>query len=670
MSGKLAWSATVMALACGVPSVHAEAIGTAAHERGRIPRYTRIQGDSDWARRGADVPAADEIATDWETMIARHRAQELYSERDGQKMLPTLKAMPPRRRSSIPLDPSEAEVRWTSGGFRPSRAYHKRYEEEPDRLAELLAQRIPSHMDPLDLRSREAFGKGIIEIGEAIKRAIAQDGGGLRKAFSGGPYEVRELVVKSRAPNFYPADYGVGYRFRMVLRGLYRSDQKWVQPLNFFLDADVLAGEDGLVRVDVRPDVDASQWGQAGAPPELDQYLLDSSWRVANAYGPLELQGIEARMRDLIRRVLPLAKPAPGRKRPNGYHQEVYVPIALKSGRWQMDLNGDGRPDEEFRIKNRTRRIERGPIQRGGRRRFDFQQYAGWELYRGETKILARSEGRLKFALYGDTDGDGLPDLILVEDRGEKRISHLPYEPAHQYYLRPAVYFLDGQDMARDVFALGPVRFDFPPGADGSEIRSANLVPRMVNGRQMDWDVQMEIFDPEGRIIKSGLVFDRFPSNHKEPEQIGFQRAEFEGRTPGRSRGVRFRVHFSPGSDSLDKEALKEIQKAWAKVGAGSVEKVRLIGHACNQGTYQHNLELGKRRARAVARCLADFGVRPHRVTVDSRGEYEPVGTNSTKEGSAMNRRVDAWMVVRPAPADRPPWYGRVGYKNRSGKGD
>lgn len=677
---------TVMARPAAAAPYPGAEVGRAAQARGRVPRYDRYTGDQDWVRPAATgaVAADGEAAVpdfewgpetergDWEALIERHQAAR---EADA-KAARARRRKPPRLPSADEVldqlrlekpSPSviKPEIPWTTGGFRPSRAYHKAYGPKGDRLSELLAERIPKHLDPIDLRSRDAFGEGIIEVAEALKAAIAEDGAGLQEAFTGGPYEARELIVKSRAPNFFLHDYGVGMRFQMLVRGLYRSQEEWDQPLNFKVDLDVLAGEDGLVRADIRPDWETSEWAAGGAPPHLDHDLLAASRHVANAFGPRELQGIEARIRDLVRRVLPRARPAPGRVIPNHFRQEAYVPIALKTATFRGDLDGDGEPDATFHIKNRVRRVERRPVRRGERPRFDFRQHVGWELRRGEKGeelLLARGEGRVKFALYGDTDGDGLPDLTLVEDRVERQAKGGCCTPDKRYFFRPAVYFLDGQDMAREVFELGCVRFDFPPGSDGSEIRAARLNPRWTGSVQPDWDVELELFDPLGRVVKKGLVFDRYPSNRKCVEEVGYQRADFAGaRKPLKTRGIKFRVNFPLGGTALDAAAKKIVTEAVKKVRTGQVLRVRLVGHACAMGSYEKNLELGRRRAAAVRSVLAECGVDPKLVKIESRGEYLPIDTNTVPEAAARNRRVDGWIVVRDAPASKPPWYGRIG---------
>lgn len=669
-----AWTCLLLGTLVASAAGAASPLGTAAHEKARPQRLLRETGADDWIQsrlqEGGDL--GEDVA--WEAMILRHQEARKETERrkrrevraGGHPELPqeSREATLDRVFQRLPL-PSRIrpEVPWTTGGFRPSRAYHKEYPVPDNKLAEKLGERIPSHMDPVDLKAREHFGRGVIEIGEALKRAIAEDGAGLREAFSGGPYEVRELVVKNRSPVFRDHRYGIVFRFTLMLRGIYQSQAGWNQPCNFKIDCDALVGGDGLVRADIRPNWDPSVFAAGGAPPEMDHHLLEASNRISTYYGPLELQGVEARLRDVMRGVLLLPRKPAERKIPNPYQVEVYIPIALRTARLPLDLDGNGRADPEvLTFENKVRRVNRGPRKRGEPLTFDFQQYAGWEVRLGQRRVLAGAEGRIKLAVYGDTDGDGLPDLVLVEDRGEKRISHQPYEPAHQYFLRPAIYFLDGQDLARDLFDLGPVRFDFPPGADGSEVRQLRLEPRLAGGEQQDWDVAVEIFDPLGRVLRKDLVFDRYPSNRKLPEDIGYQRAEFaKGQNQPLTQGIRLRVHFDTNREGLTAAAVKELERVMGRIGIDEVISVRLTGHADERNTYEHNLDLGRRRARSVARWLSRKGIRPNKMKIDSRGEYDPIDTNVTDAGMARNRRVDGWVVTRPAPPDRPPWYGRIG---------
>ena len=70
--------------------------------------------------------------------------------------------------------------------------------------------------------------------------------------------------------------------------------------------------------------------------------------------------------------------------------------------------------------------------------------------------------------------------------------------------------------------------------------------------------------------------------------------------------------------------------------------EVVIEGHTDSKGTNAYNMALGMRRAQSVKVKLLEFGLDPSRIkgTV-SKGEEEPVATNTTDEGRAQNRRIE-----------------------------
>jgi OOP family OmpA-OmpF porin len=70
------------------------------------------------------------------------------------------------------------------------------------------------------------------------------------------------------------------------------------------------------------------------------------------------------------------------------------------------------------------------------------------------------------------------------------------------------------------------------------------------------------------------------------------------------------------------------------------IERLRIVGHTDSVGAADYNRELSQRRAEAVADYLADRGLDRDAMTVEGRGETEPVATNETEAGRAENRRV------------------------------
>jgi type VI secretion system protein ImpK len=77
---------------------------------------------------------------------------------------------------------------------------------------------------------------------------------------------------------------------------------------------------------------------------------------------------------------------------------------------------------------------------------------------------------------------------------------------------------------------------------------------------------------------------------------------------------------------------------------------IRIVGHTDNvkprkSGTFKSNYDLSVARAEAVQKALAPKIGDTARITVEGKGEDEPVADNATPEGRAKNRRVDVMLA-------------------------
>jgi outer membrane protein OmpA-like peptidoglycan-associated protein len=72
-------------------------------------------------------------------------------------------------------------------------------------------------------------------------------------------------------------------------------------------------------------------------------------------------------------------------------------------------------------------------------------------------------------------------------------------------------------------------------------------------------------------------------------------------------------------------------------------------GHTDSVGTDAYNQGLSERRANAVRDVLVNqYGLAAERVNAVGYGETRPVADNSTSEGRAINRRVEAEVEAQP----------------------
>lgn len=68
---------------------------------------------------------------------------------------------------------------------------------------------------------------------------------------------------------------------------------------------------------------------------------------------------------------------------------------------------------------------------------------------------------------------------------------------------------------------------------------------------------------------------------------------------------------------------------------------VEVQGHTDSIGTQEYNYNLGLRRAEAVKKVLVNNGIQASRLNVSSRGETQPIASNTLASGRARNRRVE-----------------------------
>ncbi len=90
-------------------------------------------------------------------------------------------------------------------------------------------------------------------------------------------------------------------------------------------------------------------------------------------------------------------------------------------------------------------------------------------------------------------------------------------------------------------------------------------------------------------------------------------------------------VFFDFDKTTLKPESFPELNRIVALMTDKPGMQIEIAGHADAIGTEEYNLRLSERRAKAVAKYLADKGISKDRITAVFFGEASPVGTNDTR---------------------------------------
>jgi outer membrane protein OmpA-like peptidoglycan-associated protein len=100
-------------------------------------------------------------------------------------------------------------------------------------------------------------------------------------------------------------------------------------------------------------------------------------------------------------------------------------------------------------------------------------------------------------------------------------------------------------------------------------------------------------------------------------------------------------ILFDTGKSELKQAAKDNIMNLSKFLQQEPDTKLLIAGHTDNTGTDEINQPLSEARAKAVSDYLMTLGIAPTRVETVGHGSTNPVGDNTTKDGRALNRRVE-----------------------------
>jgi outer membrane protein OmpA-like peptidoglycan-associated protein len=105
-------------------------------------------------------------------------------------------------------------------------------------------------------------------------------------------------------------------------------------------------------------------------------------------------------------------------------------------------------------------------------------------------------------------------------------------------------------------------------------------------------------------------------------------------------------VTFATNQDTIDPRFIPVLNDVSQILREYDRSTVDVVGHTDSSGGDAINQPLSERRASSVASYLVQQGVIRERLYVAGVSSSQPIGSNATAEGKALNRRVE--ILIRP----------------------
>jgi len=107
------------------------------------------------------------------------------------------------------------------------------------------------------------------------------------------------------------------------------------------------------------------------------------------------------------------------------------------------------------------------------------------------------------------------------------------------------------------------------------------------------------------------------------------------------------RVNYDFNSAVLRPTEKLKLKNEYGKIVAMNANsRFRIVGHTDNIGGREYNLELSKRRAKSIVDFFIEtYGLSANQFVYDGKGPDQPVASNESEDGRALNRRAECSLL-------------------------
>ncbi len=101
------------------------------------------------------------------------------------------------------------------------------------------------------------------------------------------------------------------------------------------------------------------------------------------------------------------------------------------------------------------------------------------------------------------------------------------------------------------------------------------------------------------------------------------------------------KILFATNQDKIRPGSYPLLDEVVAVLKERPLMKILIEGHTDNRGQLEYNIELSRKRAKAVLDYLVQHGIEPSRLSSEGYGPTRPIADNATPEGQDKNRRTE-----------------------------
>src|SRR6516164_20830 len=138
-----------------------------------------------------------------------------------------------------------------------------------------------------------------------------------------------------------------------------------------------------------------------------------------------------------------------------------------------------------------------------------------------------------------------------------------------------------------------------------------------------------------------------------EEQERSYRREAMEQALQTKEQFDLYGLHFDSDKATIQPESKSLLDDIATALKNFPDWQLRIVGHTDSTADPQHNLQLSVDRALAIKAALVERGVDPQRLAVEGLGENQPIASNATPDGRALNRRVELDRITNSAEAKK-----------------